>query len=387
MAGYVATLHQLMGIYEQQTVARGVKIARECQNQLGHERSPACRILAAMDAAAHAIREGARYCENIPRDAKPLVVDWTLPRIAFIGDSWLKEQRFMEMTTGSTSLDGVRLVNLAPHTVVGLNGFEKEVDSPHALLLNLSRGSLTMRKTLKHKPLLKKWVEYMPDVTVIGVGACDLVTEGLRLKNPRVEYPEAVLTFLLQLKEVATLHFEAIQWTWWYGHHRFLVLRPNDWADFVSNRATMTAEEYREVRREVDRGFKRKAAKLYAQARAVVFAPWVDQVHLSGVHLGAVQQQQFNRQVVAAAARLICADCALPQDYLASRHTNILQCTTICHLKPPVSCNMETIVRKWRQRLVKEEKDKRRGSTKKRVPFKLCKRGGHDHRASVDTVF
>ena len=249
-------------------------------------------------------------------------------------DSWGKSERMTEVVEGGCTEPDLDLLNLAPHVVTALCGYETEIPTNHVLLQNLSKGSLTMTRVLRKSSYIRRWAEFTPDVTVIGLGACDIITEGRQFRDPACDFPKVMLDFLKTLREEATLHMSVSKWLWWSQHHRFLIIRPSDWADFHSSRAIVSAVDYRRVRRLIGRGLKRHAARFYKEAGAVVVAPRVECTTVEGVHLAPASQAQYNAQVVQGVARMVCRDCKLPQLYLNRSYRNILG-ETLCHLRPP----------------------------------------------------
>ena len=297
-------------------------------------------------------------------------MDWTRPRVAIIADSWFKDHRIHSIKAGETSTEGWGLLELAPHELTAMTGFEEEVSTSKALLLNLARGTLTMRRVMERSDYIRKWAEFVPEVTVVGLGACDLISEGLRFQSPQKDFPEHLLTFLLRLKEAAILHMTPTQWMSWSRRHRFLVLRPSDWAEFVSTSATLSAEGYRVMRRAIGKGLKRNASRLYQEAGAVVLAPAVGGAEVDGVHLVAVAQRQLNREVAAGVARLLCNECRLPDDFLLGAYKRILD-DTICSLRPqrPRVSERVAFVAAVLRRAAPEQSVKRKRVQRKHVTF------------------
>ena len=119
-----------------------------------------------------------------------------------MSDSYFKEDRIRELISDST-VEGCKLLELAPHAVKAQNGFHQEVPTSKALLLNLSRGTLTMRRVLQRRDYIKAWALFRADMTMISLGACDIITEGKRYTSPASDFPEELLTFMLRLKEEA----------------------------------------------------------------------------------------------------------------------------------------------------------------------------------------
>ena len=156
----------------------------------------------------------------------------------------------------------------------------------------------------------------------------------------------------------------------WAKRHRFLVLWPSDWADFISSSATLGTQEYKIMRRAMGKGLKRNASCLFKEAGAVVLAPAVGGACVSGVHLEPVSQRQLNKEVVAGVARLLCEDCRLPDEFLLGAYKRILD-STICSLKPPKPRVSErvTFVAAVLRRVAPSTSIKRKRLQKKRVTF------------------
>ena len=161
------------------------------------------------------------------------------------------------------------------------------------------------------------------------------------------------------------------QWMEWSSRHKFLVLRPSDWRDFQSNSATLSPAEYEDMRRVIGRGMKRKAGRLYREARAVVLAPRIPDTTLEGVHLARKSQRILNKEMVQGVGRLLCADCRLPEEFFLRAYKRILD-GTICHLKPPVPQMSEAmaLVTAVALTAAPQEQKRKKQKTSKKVTFK-----------------
>ena len=296
--------------------------------------------LTAMNAAAAENARSRRYCSRIPFSQKWKVIDYTRPRVAIMADSWLKEYRVLDLVPEKANVTGCGLMDLDPHVFMAMNGFELETETSQALCLNLSRGSLTMDRVLSRPSYVRQWAEFLPQATIIGVGACDVITQGKRWNNPRSEFAEELLTFLKKLNEAAILHMTPTQWMWWNKTHRYLVLRPSDWSNYVSSMASLSPKEWREMRRDMGLGLKRKAGRFFREAGAIILAPNLDKPKISGVHLAPVSQRQFNNEVRHGVARILCRECKLPDEFILPAFKNILG-KTICKLRPKQSYTRE----------------------------------------------
>ena len=74
----------------------------------------------------------------------------------------------------------------------------------------------------------------------------------------------------------------------------------------------------------------------------MVLAPRIEDVQMRGVHYRKKTQAQLNQEMVQGVARLLCADCKLPEDFFLGRYKRILD-DTICHIKPPAPIISERV--------------------------------------------
>ena len=232
-----------------------------------------------------------------------------LPEIAIIADSWLEIERVKSILT----LGGGSFINLKPHVQVyygkeGNFGYANKAEYH-----NFAKSGLTMKTFVNRDDMVGRWVKQKIDITVIHLGAADILNTPVKLEQPKVDIPEQMINFLLYLIEIKKLNTPTDEFTKWIKKHRFLVYQLADWGPNFSNKS-MKPEDYKHLVRKVNKGYNRK--KMFKLAGAFLLKPCLDyaQYQQGSVHLKSSWQNILNETIITAIGKLICMRCRLNEN-------------------------------------------------------------------------
>ena len=219
-----------------------------------------------------------------------------------LSDSYLTKERIRGSILGNS-------VNIEPHRT--------SLGNTRVKVVNLAKGGSTFNKVLANEELLKAWVQSQPAVTLVHIGACDLVNKHIIVTQGKDSVGKTfckILTdFLGSLNDIAKSELKERYQQWAEGH-KFIYVQLPDWQNFQSKRrGSLSAEEYKLIRRKVNRYLKNCLGRIYGLHKALVVQPGISQAALNGVHFDKPSQKIYNKLVFNSVKRVLCEQCSPKQ--------------------------------------------------------------------------
>ena len=237
-------------------------------------------------------------------------------RLSIISDSYLKQSRISDVVRSSR-------VSMYPHV--------SDTGSDEMILTNLSKDGQTMNEFLLNKQLVKQWVSSKPNITVIHLGAVELVNKNVNIIDENMsvgeKWVQIVSNFIKELNTEAEsiLHGNFQSWA---QNHKYILTQLPDWKYFKSNRKdSLSPEEYRSIRKNVNRHLKRQASKLLGRFNIVVIAPRHKNDKIVGVHYSKRSQKRYVRDIMNASAVINCKFCTPCEGISAKGLTKMQLCS------------------------------------------------------------
>ena len=213
-----------------------------------------------------------------------------------MADSYLKQQRIVN------SVRHNRFLLNFPHS-------NKEIK-----VTNLSRGSLTFKALGEDKELILSWVRSKPQVTLLHIGACDLVngTIDVKVNSIKNTFIDIVEKSIENLKSVAKEHLK--DYEQWAQTHKFVVCQVPDWGKYAPRRKSLDPATFKTVRRIVNHGLKKKRGLLWAKKDILTVHPETQYPHMVGVHYDEITQMKYCDEIFEVVNKLLCEHCRPTQD-------------------------------------------------------------------------
>lgn len=201
-------------------------------------------------------------------------------------------------------------IDLSPHKIVWKTEPNNLAWTNKVQYHDMSAHALTMKDFIGSDDKLKKWVEAPLDTTILHLGLHDVLNQGLRLPNPKRDYPKIMKNWLAYMIETKRLYLDnEAAFKAWRKSHKFIVYALPDVTDFSGK--CLSPEAYKTLRRKANDGLKRKAFEFFSTFRAFIARPKVDNPTFYGMHYTRHHQEVLNRTVVTALAKLFCNKCKI----------------------------------------------------------------------------
>ena len=229
-------------------------------------------------------------------------------KVAIISDSYLTPNRLRNIVFKNN-------INIEPHrtsqnnTTLGVN--------------NLAKGGLTFGRVLADEELLESWLENYPAVTLLHIGACDIVNKHIEVSqgplSPGKTFCKILTDFIESLNRVAREKLKS-EYQQWADIHRFIFVQLPDWQNFKSHRKnSLKAEDYRRIRRKVNKYLRNCLGRLYGLYKTLVIQPGTAGAKFKGVHLDDGSQKTYNEKVFNSVKRVLCKDCSPSTNWNTNR--------------------------------------------------------------------
>ena len=261
--------------------------------------------------------------------------------IDLLGDSYTSKDRIKN----SVSEGPHDHINIDPHATTGclqsnIRDTPKIRIATGAFLNNFSQGGYTFERFLKNDHgELGKWARHVPELSILHVGACDIANTGkynagnikknfiVDLKNFLTEWPKKARKELKEDYRRKTVEFDRR-----LPYHKWMIVKIPAWDESDGIRG-MAKEEFKLMRKKVNAALGNARTHLWKEFRAVIFAPNLQhpQFQQGSVHLTAEYQEIFNRQVLSAAAKVICEFCTWTYtDFIPAEHNRMTETSQTC---------------------------------------------------------
>ena len=248
-----------------------------------------------------------------------------IPEVAIIADAWLNAERLRSILTFENGL----FINIRPHAQVFYGKEGNFGYAVKAVYHDFSKPGLTMSKFLNSDELVGNWVKVPTTITVVHLGATDILNTQdtvTEMEQPKVDFPERTINFLRYLLAIKKENISKEEYEKWEHKHRFLVYQLPDWGQNFTNK-TLTPEDYKRLIRKINKGYARKASKMFKLARAFLVKPCLDQPQFQtgSVFLKEPWQKILNDTLITAIAKLICIRCKMDENNEDSRKKILVQ--------------------------------------------------------------
>ena len=190
--------------------------------------------------------------------------------------------------------------------------------SPHGTeylsVLNLAKGSLTWEELFNKKKILQQWISAAPRITVLHLGAVDIVSNKLVFKQQNragkefLALVERSIARLLHLAKDNLKNFEE-----WEKEHRFLLVQLPDWGEYQARPGSLCPNKYRDIRRLINRELKNRRGLLWGKKNTLIVHPRTTNACMIGVHFDEETQAIYNAQIFEVVKKLACDHCRPPR--------------------------------------------------------------------------
>ena len=189
-----------------------------------------------------------------------------------------------------------------------------EIDLKHksnktVKLVNLSQGSWTFEKLVNDKTILSQWVDSRPRITVIHLGAVDLINRSVtnNVKTVKKYFVNLIETTVEKLRELARTKIPDFES--WNKDHIFLVAQLPDWNNYKGRDNSLKPEDYMQVRRLINKELKTKRGILFSKRNILTVHPEVVFPSMHGVHYDPASQKEYIEQFLMVIRKLLCEEC------------------------------------------------------------------------------
>ena len=229
-------------------------------------------------------------------------VAMALKNVVIMGDSWLIKHRMVHEKIREK--EGQTLLDISPHTSNEKNG---------VLIKNLSKGGLTLQQILENRDdILGRWVELRPKVTLLHALGCDIANNTTVNTQGSVanDYVRRILAYLLKMSVYIKSRLTDQEFQRWNEDHKFILVAAPDWGNLKKSRPqSLSASQYKDVRRKINQQLKKKRLRFWNEIKALVITPRMNNPQLEGVHLRPKSQEEYNTHIVTSIGRVICDKC------------------------------------------------------------------------------
>ena len=189
--------------------------------------------------------------------------------------------------------------------------------SPHATktarIINFASGGQTFRRLTENIDELEQWVQCEPTITIIHIGACDLINKNTNLDiqdiNVGQKFINLVTDFISDLNNLAEKYW-GNKFHVWANKHKYIFVQLPDWGQFESHRTnSLNWKEYRTLRKKINKNLKDYMSRFWHHHKVLVIQPRTANEPIEGVHLSPNSQAIYNRDIFNAVARLLCVHC------------------------------------------------------------------------------
>ena len=252
--------------------------------------------------------------------------------IALLGDSWTSKKRFEHNIVDNNPAD---YIDICPHATTSSTWRHSEsnkiVVAECAFLKNYSKGGYTLEEFLNDEDKLEKWARDYPDLSILHVGACDLANTGKYNKdNVKKQFIKDLSYFLREwprrAKKTLDDGWRKAKFDRSLADHKWLIVKIPAW-DESNGIRNITNDVFKELRRKTNSALKNARTSFWNEFRAVILSTELQhpEFHSNSVHLTPSCQIEFNRQVLSAAAKVVCEFCTWTKtDFVPAEHNRLV---------------------------------------------------------------
>ena len=263
--------------------------------------------------------------------------------IAILGNSWTSKERFENNIVDKNPRD---YFDIRPHATTSPTWrhslSNKIVVAEGAFLENYSKGGYTLDAFLNDKDKLEKWACDLPELSILHIGACDLANTGKYDKeNVKKQFLKDLSHFLREWPVRARKTLKDVRRETKFDRrledHKWMLVKIPVW-DESNGIRNITNAEFKELRRKANTALKTVRTSFWKEFRAVILSTDLQhpEFYPNSVHLTPRCQREFNRQVLSAAAKVVCEFCSWTQnDFVPAEHNRL---ASNCH-----KCDKDTL--------------------------------------------
>ena len=236
--------------------------------------------------------------------------------VAILGDSWTSEGRFKNEIFDTVPRD---YIDIRPHATSSQTGnsplSNRIVVAEGAFIQNYSQGGYTLDAFLADTEIQQKWAREVPELTIVHVGACDLANSGkYNRANAKSQFPIDLSHFLKEWPKSARKTLKSarreLRFDRRWENHKWLVVKIPVW-DQSNGIRNISTDEFKYMRKRVNSGLHDGRTRFWKECRAVIMSTDLSFPKFlpKSVHLTPKFQTKFNKQVLSAAAKVLCEFC------------------------------------------------------------------------------
>ena len=270
--------------------------------------------------------------------------------IALLGDSWMTSDKFTNILEDTIPTD---CIDIRPHA--STNHSVSEISQNRrlsvcdtAIIRNYSRGGYTLDKFLKDDKRIERWAREIPRVSVLHVGACDFAnTDKYNSTNVKKQFVTNLDHFLEEWTNKArkvglSLPSSRLRSNFDRGlaSHKWMIVKIPVW-DQSNGIRGISKDEFTTLRRKANSALRDVRTSFWIKFRAVIVPTTLQhpEFQQGSVHLTEKHQDLFNRQILSAAAKLVCEFCPWTEgNFVPAEHNWMVSNSHICakdSLVPP----------------------------------------------------
>ena len=262
--------------------------------------------------------------------------------IALLGDGYTSKDRIKN----SVSEVPHDHISIEPHATTGchqsnIRDAARIRIAKGAFIDNYSQGGYTFERFLENKHgEIGTWGRNIPELSVLHVGACAIANSGkYKEDNIKTEFIQDLKNFMKEWPEKASQELREdhrsvrVRFNRRLPSHKWMIVKIPAWDESNGIRGGMKKEEFKLLRRKVNTALENARTHLWKNFRAVIFTPHIQhpQFQPGSVHLTEEFQEIFNRQVLSAAAKVICEFCTWTYEhFIPAEHNRMIVTSQIC---------------------------------------------------------
>ena len=222
-----------------------------------------------------------------------------ISKIVILSDSYLNCHRIKGIVKNNQ-------IDISPHTT---SNNQKKIK-----VTNFASGGQTFNRLKADQEVLQNWAQSRPSVTIIHIGACDLINKKTDLdtgdKKLGKKWVELIIEFVEALNKLAE-EYQGDTFSIWAESHKFVLVQLPDWREFESHRAdSLNFEQYRKIRKNINKHLKDYMSRFWHHHKVLVIQPRTADEDIQGVHLSPGSQTIYNKDIFNAVSRLLCSYCS-----------------------------------------------------------------------------
>ena len=182
-------------------------------------------------------------------------------------------------------------------------------------MYNLAKGSFSWKELINNKTILHGWANSRPEITLIHLGACDLINKKIVIEDIAkvargfTSYIEESVETLVEFAKQQISDFDQ-----WVSYHKFVVVQLPDWGKYQAFKGSLEPELYKKARRLVNHQLKQNRGALFGKRNIVIVSPNTQNPQMKGVHYDDKTQAEYIKQIFEVVKKISCQSCRPKKD-------------------------------------------------------------------------